>query len=220
MPERRSYGQPCSVARALDFVGERWTLLLVRELLTGPRRFKDLLDGLSGMGTNLLAKRLSDLEQQGVVRRLTLPPPAGVRAYELTPAGQELEPVVLALFRWGLRRLEPPARTQALSPSSALLGMKSIFVPAAARGVHARYELRVGADVFHARVDDGVMEALVGPADRAEVIIRSDARTIVAVAAGRLSPAEAAQAGVLSLQGTPEAVACCLRVFGLSANEP
>ncbi len=100
---KRSYDQHCTVAHALDVVGERWTLLLVRELLTGPKRFKDLLWGLPGIGTNLLAARLKALEEHGVVRRGTLPPPAGSGIYELTGLGRSLEPVVVALSRWGSR---------------------------------------------------------------------------------------------------------------------
>src|SRR5919202_4903626 len=100
-----SYRQYCAVARGLDLVGERWTLLIVRDLLTGPKRYTDLLAGLPGIGTNLLATRLRELEQHGLVARRVLPPPAGSTVYELTDVGQTLEPVVLALGRWGRRLL-------------------------------------------------------------------------------------------------------------------
>src|SRR5215207_9479322 len=98
---RRTYDQYCAVARALDVVGERWTLLLVRELLTGPKRFKDLLEGLPGIGTNLLTNRLKRLEGEEIVQRATLPPPAGSNVYELTELGWSLEPVIVSLSRWG-----------------------------------------------------------------------------------------------------------------------
>src|SRR5262245_63048394 len=104
----RSYRQYCAVARGLDVVGERWTLLIVRDLLVGPKRYTDLLDGLPGIGTNLLAARLRELEQGGVVRRTVLPPPAGSTVYELTEVGRALEPVVMALGRWGVRFLDNP----------------------------------------------------------------------------------------------------------------
>ncbi len=107
---RRSYNQGCGVARALDVVGERWTLLLVRELLSGPKRFKDLLEGLCGIGTNLLAARLKDLEGNGIVRRSTLPPPAGSSVYELSEMGRSLEPVIVALCRWELQLMDSPRR--------------------------------------------------------------------------------------------------------------
>src|SRR5215210_783316 len=115
---RRTYDQYCAVARALDVVGERWTLLLVRELLTGPKRFKDLLDGLSGIGTTLLTARLKDLEGNGILRRTTLPPPAGSKVYELTELGQSLEAVIAALGGWGLKFLgTPPAQKDELRPA-------------------------------------------------------------------------------------------------------
>ncbi len=100
---KRAYTQYCGIARALNIVGERWTLLLVRELLTGPKRFKDLLDGLDGVSPNLLAQRLKELEADGLLRRAILPPPAGVAVYELTPIGQGLESVLIALGRWGFQ---------------------------------------------------------------------------------------------------------------------
>src|SRR3954465_14659960 len=99
---KRSYNQHCAMARALDALGERWTLLVIRELLPGPKRYKDLLEGLPGIGTNLLAARLRDLEAAGAIQRRMLPPPAGAVVYELTDSGRELESVVLDLARWGL----------------------------------------------------------------------------------------------------------------------
>lgn len=105
---RRSYRQYCGIARALDVVGERWTLLVIRELMTGPKRFKDLLDGLPGIGTNLLTARLKQLEEDGLLRRTILPPPAKVPAYELTPLGQRLEPVLSTPGDWGQELLGPP----------------------------------------------------------------------------------------------------------------
>src|SRR5919205_66330 len=100
MGNRRSYGDRCGIARALDLVGERWALLVVRELLLGPKRFTDLRAGLPHVSPDVLAQRLRELEQAGVLRRGTLPPPAASRIYELTGRGRELEPVVLALGRW------------------------------------------------------------------------------------------------------------------------
>ena len=117
---KRRYNQYCAVARALDIVGERWTLLIVRELLSGPKRFKDLLVGLPGIGTNLLTARLKDLEGYGVVRRTILPPPAGSKVYELTELGRSLEPVIAALGQWGLEFLDnPPNQEDDLRPAWA-----------------------------------------------------------------------------------------------------
>jgi DNA-binding HxlR family transcriptional regulator len=125
MGEKRSYGQYCTVARALDVVGERWTLLLVRELSTGPKRFKDLLGGLPGIGTNLLTNRLKTLEGEGIVRRATLPPPAGSNVYELTELGRSLEPVIVALSRWGARLLDAPREDDEMRAGWAAVAMRS-----------------------------------------------------------------------------------------------
>ena len=132
---KRSYNQYCAVARALDIVGERWTLLVVRELLTGPKRFKDLLEGLPGIGTNLLAARLKDLEGYGVVHRTTLPPPAGSKVYELTELGSSLELVVAALGRWGLEFLGAPDQEDDVRPVWAVVAVRSAVKQEAARGL-------------------------------------------------------------------------------------
>src|SRR5215213_596424 len=143
MGEKRSYGQYCTVARALDVVGERWTLLLVRELSTGPKRFKDLLEGLPGIGTNLLARRLKTLEGKGIVRRATLPPPAGSNVYELTGLGRSLEPVIVALSRWGTRLLDAPREEDDLRAGWAVVALRSALRPGAAVGRSVTYEFRV-----------------------------------------------------------------------------
>src|SRR5450432_2916288 len=111
--KNRSYNQFCALAFALDIIGERWTLLIIRELLAGPRRFKDLIDGLPDVSTNLLSERLKGLEQQGIVQRRVLPPPAGSTVYELTEFGQTLEFAVLELGKWGSRLL--PTSTEGLA---------------------------------------------------------------------------------------------------------
>ncbi len=126
---KRSYNQYCAVARAMDVVGERWTLLIVRELLTGPKRFKDLLEGLPGIGTNLLTARLKDLEGYGVVRRATLPPPAASRVYELTELGCSLEPVVMGLARWGLEFLGASREEDDRQPAWAMVALRSVLRP-------------------------------------------------------------------------------------------
>src|SRR5262245_29493848 len=110
----RSYNQFCALAYALDVVGERWTLLIIRELLAGPRRFKDLLDGLPEISTNLLSERLKCLEHQGILCRRVLPPPAGSAVYALTPLGQALENAVLELGKWGSQFLPPSLEGVAL----------------------------------------------------------------------------------------------------------
>jgi DNA-binding HxlR family transcriptional regulator len=120
MPTTRSYNDLCPIARALDVVGERWALLVIRELLLGPQRFSDLRLALPGVSSNLLTDRLRELEVRGVVRRRVLPPPAGSSVYELTDRGLRLEPVLDALGAWGASETgpghSPPARAANLEP--------------------------------------------------------------------------------------------------------
>jgi len=212
---RRSYDQYCTVARALDVVGERWTLLLVRELLTGPKRFKDLLVGLPGIGTNLLAGRLKALEEDGILRRATLPPPAGSKVYELTELGRSLEPVVVELSRWGSRLLGAPRGEDDLRPAWAAVALRSVFDVEAVRGSKETYEFRIDGEVFHVRVEGGGVEARQGPAADPDLVVAGATEAFIAVAAGRMAPDEAVRAGSIRVEGSREdagqdALARCL----------
>ena len=203
------------MARALDVLGERWTLLIVRELLTGPKRFKDLLDGLPGVGTNLLASRLKELEGEGLLRRATLPPPAGSAVYELTGRGRDLEPVLTSLAWWGLNLLGSPRRGEAFKPVWAVQVMKAAFRSEAARWVRETYEFRIGDDVFHVRVDDGVSEPEYGPAFEPDLVIQTDPDTFLALVSGRLESADAMDAGRLDVRGDPDVFARARELFEL-----
>src|SRR5919198_4121426 len=140
----RRFGQYCGLARALELVGERWALLVVRDLLLGPKRYTDLSRGLPRIPTNVLAARLRELEEAGVVQRRLLPRPAGSVVYELTAYGQELEDIVLRLGRWGARSLGEPRPEDVLTADSLVLALRATFRPEAARGLRASYELRAG----------------------------------------------------------------------------
>ena len=144
---RRTYGDSCGIARALDIVGERWALLIVRELVLGPKRFTDLRAGLPKAGPDMLAARLRELEAAGVVRRRTLPPPAGSRVYELTEWGAELAPVLISLGRWGSRAPLPPAAAP-LGVDAAIVALQTTFDPGAAAGVRGRLAIGLGDQVF------------------------------------------------------------------------
>src|SRR3989442_848707 len=161
---KRSYSQFCPLARSLDILGERWTLLIVRNLLLGPQRYKDLLEGLPGIGTNLLARRLKDLERQGIVRRRQLPPPAGSTVYEFTELGKALEPGVIVLSRWGLWTLRQPRPRSFFRPAWGMLAMRILFRPEAARGVRETYQWQIDEEIFHIRVADGAADVRQGPA--------------------------------------------------------
>jgi DNA-binding HxlR family transcriptional regulator len=214
---KRSYNQYCAVARALDIVGERWTLLVVRELLTGPKRFKDLLGGLSGIGTNLLSARLKDLEKHGIVRRTTLPPPAGSNVYELTELGWLLEPVIVALSRWGAKFLSDPRQEDNLRSAWAVVAMRSALEPKVASEIRETYEFRIDEEAFHVRVEDGEAKARQGPAVNPDLVMRGNTRALLALATGRLGPAEALESGEIQVEGSQDALARCLKMFESSA---
>ena len=216
---RRTYDQYCAVARALDVVGERWTLLLVRELLTGPKRFKDLLDGLCGIGTNLLTARLKDLEVNGVLRRTTLPPPAGSKVYELTDLGRSLEPVVMALSRWGLELLDAPRREEETRPAWAMVALQSSLDLEAGPTRKETYELRVYGELFHVQVGGGEAEVFQGSAIDPDLIISGDTETLLSVAAGRLTLAEAVEAGAIAIEGDRGSLARCLAMLGAPGSD-
>ncbi|MEO3884487.1 winged helix-turn-helix transcriptional regulator [Nonomuraea sp. B5E05] len=214
--EQRTYNQYCATARTLDLVGERWTLLLVRELLTGPKRFGDLQHSLRGLGTGLLAARMKHLEREGLIHKITLPPPARTPAYALTQAGEELGPAVLALARWGLKwAMGEPRERETFHPGWAVLGLRACFDAEAAIGLHALYEFRVEEEVFHARVEDGSIETVHGPAQHPDVTLTIGGEVFRDLAAGRSSLAEAINTGAASASGDHQALRRLHRLFRL-----
>src|SRR3954447_22288039 len=128
MPIRRTYGQGCGTAFALDVIGDRWALLVVRELVLGPKRFTDLRDGLPGIGPNVLSQRLKELEEAGVIQRRQLPPPAASTVYDLTGWGRELEEIIIALGRWGARSPDMPEEAET-QPEWLMLGLRATYDP-------------------------------------------------------------------------------------------
>ncbi|TMR91717.1 winged helix-turn-helix transcriptional regulator [Nonomuraea basaltis] len=176
----RTYDDPCGVARALDHVGERWALLIVRELLLGPKRFTDLRTGLPTASQNVLSQRLRELEASGLVRRRKLPPPAAAWVYELTGRGMELEPVVLVLARWGSRM--PMSSTNSLSPDALAFALRSTFDAEAARGFEGRIELRLGEDRFLAEVSPAGFELTRDTRPEPDATLETDADTLRALA--------------------------------------
>ena len=215
---KRSYNQYCAVARAMDVLGERWTLLIVRELLTGPKRFKDLLEGLPGIGTNLLTARLKDLEGYGVLRRATLPPPAASRVYELTELGRSLEPVVMGLARWGLEFLGASCEEDDRQPAWAMVALQSMLEPEATGETRESYEFRVDDEVFYVWVADGETGVRQGPAADPALVVHSDTQTLLAVAAGRIETTEAVASGALRIEGDRDARERCMKMLGAGAG--
>jgi DNA-binding HxlR family transcriptional regulator len=214
MATKRTYCDGCAAAHALDIVGERWALLVVRELLLGPKRFTDLRAGLPSASPDVLARRLRELEQAGVVRRRKLAPPAGSRVYELTDWGMELEPVITQLGRWGARSPSLPLDAE-MSIDSLVLALRTMFDPCAADGLRASYELRLGEDRFRAEVDDGHLEVVRGDAERSEATIETDPGTLAALVFKGRQLDEALRSGDLKLKGDRSAVARFLTLFPL-----
>lgn len=211
---RRNYGQYCALARSLDVIGERWTLLIVRDLLLGPKRFKDLLDGLPGIGRNLLAERLRQLQGEGLVERTTLPPPAASKVYALTDIGLRLRPVVIELSRWGLHLLDAPRSGDQMRPAWLLNTMRGSFRPERAEGLHETYEFRVNAEIFHVRIDDGQLDVHQGSAAAPDFMFEADLATFLAVGARQLDPAQAVSTGRARFEGDPEAGLRSIDILG------
>jgi DNA-binding HxlR family transcriptional regulator len=207
MPTKRSYGDPCGIARALDLVGERWALLVVRELLLGPKRFTDLREGLPHLSADVLSQRLRELEAAGVVRRAKLPPPAGSRVYELTGYGRELEPVVLALGRWG-SRAPFPAGDMPLGADALMIALKTVFDPTRCKGPETTIGLSLGEHRFRATVADGRLEIVRGAAQDAVATIDGEPAAIAA-ALWHGSPLEQS----VELSGDRDAAELFLRLF-------
>ena len=210
----RTYDDGCAAAHALDLVGERWALLVVRELLLGPKRFTDLRAGIPKASPNVLAQRLRELERAGVVRRRKLPPPAASRVYELTEWGLELEPAIISLGRWGARSPSKPCDA-ALGVDSLVLSFRTMFDARAADSLTASYELRLGENRFRAAVADGRFEISRGEAERPDATIETDPSTLAALIYYGRPLAEALRSGAIKIEGDESAVERFLDLFAL-----
>lgn len=195
----RSYEDLCGVARALAAVGERWALLVVRELLLGPKRFSDLSRGLPTISQNVLSQRLRELEAAGVVTRRTLGPPVSAQVYDLTERGRELEDTLLSLGRWGSR--QPLPATGRLSVDALMLALRVTYDPRRAGGLRARVGLRLGADRFVAEADPAGLRISRGVAEDCAAVVATDPQTLLEVVYDYRPRADAEQAGALTVSG-------------------
>jgi DNA-binding HxlR family transcriptional regulator len=184
----KRYEQVCAIARALDVVGERWSLLIVRELSLGPRRYRDLATGLPGIPSNVLAARLKDLQAAGVLTRRTLPAPADVAVYELTGAGRALQPALHELLHWGLRYAPEPAQDDVAQPGWGLLGAAG---RPAALPAGQTCELRVGPEVFYLGSDAGQLTVRRGPAPDGDAVVTMPADTLYSLLTGHATVTDA-----------------------------
>lgn len=206
---QRRYRQFCPLAKALDVLGERWTLLIVRELLSGPKRYTDLRHGLAGLATDLLAARLRELQQAGVVDRREVPPPTPATVYELTARGYALKPAILELARWGRPLLRDPADDR-LPDSALLLGFEAAFHPDAAVGLDETYDIEVDGERVAVWVHDGTVDVTSGGAgERATLRIVTDREGLMELARGHAGER-------LRIEGDTDALVRLQRVFSLA----
>lgn len=212
---RRSYGQYCGLARALEIVGERWALLIVRDLLVGPRRFGQLQQGLPRIPSNVLTTRLRELEAHGVVRRRALPQPGGGVAYELTERGRQLEAAVISLGRWGALALGEPRPEEIVTVDGLLMALRTAYRPAQAHPP-TTYELRVGDLVVHAVTGVDGLTVAAGPTSAPDLVIEAGA-TLRALITGDISPADAVRQESVRLTGDATLLTRFTETFAIRA---
>lgn len=207
MPDmaNKSYRQYCPIAHALDVIGDRWSLLIARDLFLGPKRFTDLRDGLPRIGTNSLTDRLNSLESTGVISRRTLPPPAASTVYELTDRGRELEDVIVALARWAGPTLGSRRSEESISVDSVMLALRAIFSTADERGLHGNHLVHVEeasfAETFGVRSGENGIAVSRALAGSESVTMLTDVETIYAIASGNESLQQAVEGGRIHLDG-------------------
>ncbi len=213
----RTYGQVCGLARALELVGERWSLLVVRDLLLGPKRFTDLMRGLPKMPASILSARLNELESAGVVQRRVLAELDASVVYELTEYGAELDQILLQLGLWGARSLSPDAH-DLFTMDAAILSMYATFRPEAALNVHASYEVRYSDEmIVHVLVEDGALKAAEGGYPDADAVIRPTGTVLLNMLSGQVSAEEAVASGQIEIDGPMEYLDLFTQLFHIPA---
>ena len=213
----RTYDHYCGVARALDIVGERWTLLVVRELYGGPKRYTDLLGGIPGIATDMLAARLKTLEENELVTRRTLPPPAASTVYELTELGRRLEPVLEELGRFGLQLLGK-RRDEAFRIHWLDLPVRMMFRPERAAGPPLVVQFESDGEAFHARMGDGAIETVTGAHDAPDVVFAGDVDTLARASKDRSVAEEAVARGKLRMTGNKKDIVRVLEMLGIKKS--
>jgi DNA-binding HxlR family transcriptional regulator len=214
MVGKRSYEDGCATAHALELFGERWGLLVIRELMLGPKRFTDLRASLPGISPNVLTQRLEELEQASIVIRRKLPPPASVWVYDLTDWGRELEPAFKVIGRWAARSPSMPHGLP-MSVNSVVLSLRTMFSPQAAKGLKARIELRLNGGRFRALIGADRMELEAGGIEDPDAIIECNPNALAAVIYGGRKLADAMRGGDIRVTGDKALVKKFISVFPL-----
>jgi DNA-binding HxlR family transcriptional regulator/putative sterol carrier protein len=209
----RRYAQYCPVARSLDVLGERWTLLIVRNLMMGPQRYTDLREALPGLATDLLTARLRTLEEAGYVERRQLPRPASVTVYQLTEAAQRLRRVVLELGRIGLARLGPPTEDDSVVADALVLSLRASFRPDVAGDAEESYQLELDGEPYVVNVHSGWAETAPGTAAHPELTLVTSAQTFAELISGAIDAKTALSAGDVQVDGSRRALDRFLATF-------
>jgi DNA-binding HxlR family transcriptional regulator len=219
MTGKRDYDDGCGTAHALELVGERWALLVIRELMLGPKRFTDLRNDLPGISPNVLSQRLSELEASSIVVKRRLSPPAAVTAYELSPWGRELEPLIQNFGRWAARSPTMP-QGRPMSVNSIVLSLRTMFNPQAAKGFRGKLGFGFGEHEFTARVSGGRIAITAGRDAGADVHLRATPDALAAVIYGGRPLDEAVRAGDIGLEGDRRIAARFVKCFPLPEQAP
>lgn len=215
----RGYGQYCGLAKALELVGGRWSLLIVRELLTGPKRFSELEQGLPGIATNVLSSRLRELEEAGLVRRSLLAPASSSVAYGLTPYGLDLEGPIVHLGLWGSRSLGKPEKSDFFSPGAFAIALRGAFRPERAKGHDLVFEIRFGERPVNVSVSGGQVSFPSEPASTAHPVLEAPPEVFADLLAGRLDIDPAIATGRVRIDGSKREARRFFEVFRLPSRE-
>jgi DNA-binding HxlR family transcriptional regulator len=217
--KKRLYEDACGAAHALELVGDRWALLVIRELLLGPKRFSDLRAGLPGISANVLTQRLEELEAHAIVMRRKLPPPASAWVYELTPWGLEAEEIVKVIGRWAARS---PAHDPSLpiSVASTIMSMRTMFAPERAKDVSGRVGFRLGREEFIATVAKGKLTIVRGAANEGDVVVDGDQQALAGAIYGGVPLTKLEKTGALKIEGDRALFERYIRLFPLPAKAP
>ena len=200
----REYGQFCGLARALEMVGERWTLLIVRNLLSGPQRYTDLRKGLPAIPTNILSSRLKQLEEAGLATRRALSHPERAVVYELTDHGRDLEPALIALGRWGARTMTEPRPGETITAESVAMAFRTTYRPETARDTTVGYEVRMGEFTLRLQITAGTLTVGIGPHPAPDLVIeRLGDQGVHALMTGAKTPDQALADGSVRVEGDP-----------------
>ncbi|WP_328349225.1 transcriptional regulator [Streptomyces sp. NBC_00445] len=216
----KRYRQMCAVAAALDIVGERWTLLIIRDLVAGPKRYNQLLgETLVGIGPNLLASRLQMLTKEGLIEGVPVPGDARGVEYRLTESGAALRPVILGLASWGLSHISSYEPADLVRAEWGMLAVEAMVATGPAPAVDEAYEFRIGDQVFCVLCENETARVVTGPAPQgAALVVDSDPETFIRIGTEQVSPLDAVLSGKMSISGDSMVLSRCLRLLGLSLN--